>query len=67
MDGLEWENIEKGIAKIKPEALVGVDDRKGIPRPMRNIFKSRYIVSQIEFQPEQQILIITATSHSREE
>lgn len=67
MDGLEWENTEKGIAKIKPEALVGVDDRKGIPRTMRNIIKSRYIVSEIEFQPEQQIVIITATSHSREE
>ncbi|MDY7004180.1 MAG: hypothetical protein SWX82_09550 [Cyanobacteriota bacterium] len=67
MDGLEWENIEKGIAKIKPEALVGVDDRKGIPRPFRNIIKSRYIVSKIEFQQEQQMLIITAISHSREE
>lgn len=67
MSGLEWENIEKGIAQIKPEALVGVNDRKGIPRPFRNIIKSRYIVSKIEFQPEQQMLIITATSHSREE
>ncbi len=67
MDGFEWEDAEKGIAVIKPEAVVGVDDRKGLPRSMRNISKSRYIVSSIEFEPEQQILIITATSQSRKE
>ncbi|NEQ41869.1 MAG: hypothetical protein F6K40_39095 [Okeania sp. SIO3I5] len=62
MDGLEWENVEKGIAIIKPEAVIGVDGRKGLPRSMRNIFNSRYIVSSIGFEPEQQTLIITATS-----
>ncbi|NES06261.1 MAG: hypothetical protein F6K22_27685 [Okeania sp. SIO2F4] len=67
MDGLEWEDVEKGIAIIKPEAVVGVDDRKGLPRSMRNIINSRYIVSEMEFEPEQQILIITATSQSRKE
>ncbi len=67
MDGLEWVNTEEGIAVIKPEAVIGVDDRKGLPRSMRNIINSRYIVSVIEFQSEPQILIITATSHSREE
>ncbi len=67
MDGLEWEDVEKGIAIIKPEAVVGVDERKGLPRSMRNIINSRYIVSEMEFEPEQQILIITATSQSRKE
>lgn len=67
MDGLEWEDVEKGIAIIQPEAVVGVDERKGLPRSMRNIINSRYIVSEMEFEPEQQILIITATSQSRKE
>ncbi|MGD1703508.1 hypothetical protein [Dapis sp. BLCC M229] len=67
MDGLEWEDAENGIAIIKPEAVVGVDERKGLPRSMRNTGKSRYIVSEMEFEPEQQILIITATSQSRKE
>ncbi|NEP83198.1 MAG: hypothetical protein F6K39_36685 [Okeania sp. SIO3B3] len=66
MNGLEWEDTEKGIAVVKPEAVVGVDERKGLPRSIiRNPEKSRYIVSKMEFVPEEQILIITATSLSR--
>ncbi|NER05514.1 MAG: hypothetical protein F6K17_24460 [Okeania sp. SIO3C4] len=65
MDGLEWEDAEKGIAVIKPEAVVGVDETKGIPRGVDRPRKSRYIVSEMEFELEQQILIITATSYSR--
>ncbi|NET41808.1 MAG: hypothetical protein F6K15_07685 [Okeania sp. SIO2B3] len=67
MDSLEWEDAEKGIAVIKPEAVVGVDEAKGLPRDMKCPGKSRYIVSEMEFELEQQILIITATSHSRTE
>ncbi|NEO52673.1 MAG: hypothetical protein F6K54_06035 [Okeania sp. SIO3B5] len=67
MDGLEWEDAEKGIAVIKHEAVVGVDETKGLPREMKKVGKSRYIVSEMEFELEQQILIITAASHSRKD
>ena len=68
MDGLEWEDAEKGVAVVKMETVVWFDDRKC---PCRTIIrepkKSRYIVSKMEFKPQEQILIITATSLSRTE
>ena len=67
MDDLEWEDAEKGIAVIKHETVLGVDEAKGLPRDMKCPGKSRYIVSEMELELEQQILIITATSHSRTE
>ncbi len=65
-DRFEWEDIEKGIAKIKPEALIEIDGKEikrltDIPRPMWNITESRYVVSKIEFEPERQTWIITGT------
>ncbi|MEB3339936.1 hypothetical protein [Okeania sp.] len=67
MDGLEWEDAENGVANVKPEAVVGVDEREGLPRSINTSNKSRYIVSKVKFEPDQQILIITATSQSRTE
>ncbi|WP_293142000.1 hypothetical protein [Okeania sp. SIO3I5] len=69
MDGLEWEDAENGVAIVKPESVIGVDDERTdlLQTIIRNPEKSRYIVSKMEFVPEEQILIITATSRSRTE
>ena len=47
--------------------MIRVDEREGIPREMRNIINGRYVVSKMEFEPERQIWIITATLQSRKE
>lgn len=60
VDGLVWEDADKGILAIAPEAVIAVDDKPGIPRGMRNIIYSRYVVSAIEFDPQNSELIITA-------
>ncbi|NEQ76342.1 MAG: hypothetical protein F6K23_26860 [Okeania sp. SIO2C9] len=49
VDGLAWENVDENAIEIKPESVIRVDNEEGIPRPMRNIRKSRYVVSEMEF------------------
>ncbi|MGD1808182.1 hypothetical protein ACP6PL_22485 [Dapis sp. BLCC M126] len=67
VDGLVWENVEENAIEIKPESVIRVDDREDIRRSMWNVGKSRYVVSEMEFEPEQQIWIITATLQSKKE
>ncbi len=70
MDGFEWVEKEQGIANISSEAVV---DANGRGRRLRGIFgvinsgKVRFVVSEIEFDVEKQLLIITATATSRQE
>ncbi|MDT9197878.1 hypothetical protein H4N54_19030 [Limnospira fusiformis KN01] len=52
---------------IAPEAVIAVDDQPGVPRGMRNIIYSRYVVTAIEFDPQNAELIITARLRSRSE
>ena len=67
VDGLVWTNADQNPIEIKPESVIRVDEREGIPREMRNIINARYVVSKMEFEPERQIWIITATLKSRKE
>ena len=67
VDGLVWTNADQNPIEIKPESVIRVDEREGIPREMRNIINARYVVSKMEFEPERQIWIITATLQSRKE
>ena len=67
VDGLVWTNADQNPIEIKPESVIRVDEKEGIPREMRNIINSRYVVSKMEFEPERQIWIITATLKSRKE
>ena len=67
VDGLVWTNADQNPIEIKPESVIRVNEREGIPREMRNIINSRYGVSKMEFEPERQIWIITATLKSRKE
>ncbi|MDT9277558.1 MAG: hypothetical protein P5680_23780 [Limnospira sp. PMC 737.11] len=67
VDGLVWEDADKGILAIAPEAVIAVDDKPGVPRGMRNIIYSRYVVTAIEFDPQNAELIITARLRSRSE
>ncbi|NET26765.1 MAG: hypothetical protein F6K01_15565 [Okeania sp. SIO1I7] len=67
VDGLVWENAEKNAIEIKPESVIRVDDKEGVPRSMWNIINSRYVVSEMEFEPERQIWIITARLQSKKE
>ena len=67
VDGLVWTNADQNPIEIKPESVIRVDEREGIPREMRNIINSRYVVSKMEFEPERKIWIITATLKSRKE
>ena len=67
VDGLVWTNADQNPIEIKPESVIRVDEREGIPREMRNIINGRYVVSKMEFEPERQIWIITATLKSRKE
>ena len=67
VDGLVWENVDENAMEIKPESVIRVDDREDIPTPMWNVINSRYVVSEMEFEPERQIWIITATLQSRKE
>ena len=62
-----WTNADQNPIEIKPESVIRVDEREGIPREMRNILNGRYVVSKMEFEPERQIWIITATLQSRKE
>ena len=71
MDGFEWVEKEQGIANISSEAVEDVDGEgmeylEGIVGVV-NSGKSRYVVSKIEFDVENQLLIITATATSRQE
>ena len=54
-----WTNADQNPIEIKPESVIRVDEREGIPREMRNIINGRYVVSKMEFEPERQIWIIT--------
>lgn len=67
VDGLVWEDADKGFLAIVPEAVIAVDDQPGVPRGMRNIIYSRYVVTAIEFDPQNAELIITARLRSRSE
>ncbi len=63
IDGFEWEDSERGIARIKPEAVVQVDGRSGIPRAMQGRIlrgDSRYVVREMRFFPEEGQMKITA-------
>ncbi|MGK7901171.1 MAG: hypothetical protein AB4352_07105 [Hormoscilla sp.] len=69
IDGLEWENSERGIVKILPEAVMEVDGRSGMPRAMRGLILSgysRYVVKEMRFNPEEGRMEITATAQSRQ-
>jgi len=69
IDGFEWENSEHGIAMIELEAVVQVDGRAGIPRAMLGVIgrgKSRYVVSEMRFNPEEGQMEITATAKLRQ-
>ena len=67
VDGLLWENAEENVIEIQPESVIWVDGREDIPRALWNLARSRYVVSKMEFEPERQIWIITATLQSRKE
>ena len=67
VDGLVWTNADQNPIEIKPESVIRVDEGEDIPRGMRNIINGRYVVSKMEFEPEGQIWIITATLQSRKE
>lgn len=69
IDGFEWENSERGIARIKPEAVMQVDGRSGIPRAMLGVIlrgDSRYVVREMRFNPEERQMEITATAKLRQ-
>ena len=44
VDGLVWTNADQNPIEIKPESVIRVDEREGIPRGMRNILNGRYTV-----------------------
>ena len=67
VDGLVWTNADQNPIEIKPESVIRVDEGEDIPRGMKNIINARYVVSKMEFEPERQIWIITATLQSRKE
>lgn len=71
MDGFEWVEKEQGIANISSEAVVDVDGEGreylvGILGVIKD-GKTRYVINEIEFDLENQLLIITATGTSRQE
>lgn len=69
IDGFEWENSERGIARIEPEAVMEVDGRSGMPRAMQGVIRSgysRYVVSEMRFNPEEGQMEITATAKLRQ-
>ena len=67
VDGLVWTNADQNPIEIKPESVIRVDEGEDIPRGIKNIINARYVVSKMEFEPERQIWIITATLQSRKE
>ena len=67
VDGLIWTNADQNPIEIKLESVIRVDEGEDIPRGIRNIINGRYVVSKMEFEPERQIWIITATLQSRKE
>lgn len=69
INGFEWENYERGIARILPEAVMKVDGRAGIPRAMQELIrsgKSRYLVREMRFNLEERQMEITATAKLRQ-
>ena len=48
VDGLLWENAEENVIEIQPESVIWVDGREDIPRALRNLARSRYVVSKME-------------------
>ncbi len=71
LDGFQWEKKEQGIANISSEAVEDVDGEgmeylEGIVGVV-NSGKVRFVVSEIEFDVENQLLIITATAALRQE
>ena len=62
-----WTNADQNPIEIKPESVIRVDEGEDIPRGIKNIINARYVVSKMEFEPERQIWIITATLQSRKE
>lgn len=70
LDGFEWEEKEQGIANISSEAVVDVNGRGKRLRGILGVVNSgkiRFVVSEMEFDVENQLLIITATATSRKE
>ncbi|MDE5074804.1 MAG: hypothetical protein O4749_01585 [Trichodesmium sp. St5_bin2_1] len=59
MDGLLWENAEENVIEIQPESVIWVDGREDIPRALRNLARSRYVVSNRTYATA---LCIVATS-----
>ena len=71
MDGFEWVEKEQGIANISSEAVMDIDGegREYLDGILDVIDggKFRYVVREIEFDLENQLLIMTATAASRQE
>ncbi|ABG51824.1 hypothetical protein Tery_2629 [Trichodesmium erythraeum IMS101] len=65
VDGLVWENAEENAIEIKPESVIRVDGREAILRDLWNVTRSRYVLSEMEFEPSRQIWIITARLKSK--
>ncbi|MDT9339837.1 hypothetical protein VV11_010340 [Trichodesmium erythraeum 21-75] len=65
VDGLVWENAEENAIEIKPESVIRVDGREAILRDLWNVTRSRYVLSEMEFEPSWQIWIITARLKSK--
>ena len=60
-----WENAEENAIEIKPESVIRVDGREAILRDFWNVTRSRYVLSEMEFEPSRQIWIITARLKSK--
>jgi len=70
LDGFEWVEKEQGIANISSEAVVDVNGRGKRLRGIIGVINSgkvRFVISEMEFDVENQLLIITATAKSRKE
>ncbi|NEP41769.1 MAG: hypothetical protein F6K35_22060 [Okeania sp. SIO2H7] len=71
MDGFEWVEKEQGIANISSEAVMDIDgEGREYLEGILDVIdggKFRYVVREIEFDLENQLLIITATAASRQE
>lgn len=65
VDGLVWENAEENAIEIKPESVIRVDGREAILRDLWNVTRSRYVLSEMEFEPSRQIWIITVRLKSK--
>ena len=70
IEGFSWEDSNIGTAKILQEAVLEVNGQKRIPRGMQSVIRrgdSRYVVSEIRFESEGELMRITARATSIEE